>query len=196
MAVGGVRGQGEGRARSYGWRASPRRIASASRWGARSPIPTRSSPSVGTARTGGADADRALEHAVQVGLVGESRSRPPSERGVRTLERAKERHVAEHHPPGGARGTRVALVPLVHDGRLDVEDLVRPALWHRGHAGVDGLGLEHEQLALVGALLGGVELEPAARSSCWRSAPARGSCSATTPTCSPSCGARCSTTSG
>jgi hypothetical protein len=80
-------------------------------------------------------------------------------RGVGTLERVAERDVAENHPTGGARRAAVAFVPFVHQSRLDVQDLVRPALGDGGHPGVDGLGLEHKQLALSGALLRGVQGE-------------------------------------
>ena len=82
------------------------------------------------------------------------------ERGMGTLERAAQRAVAEHDPASGARAGAVALGPVVQQPRLDVQDLVGPPLRDRRHPGVDGLGLEHEQLALAGALMGGVELEP------------------------------------
>jgi hypothetical protein len=82
------------------------------------------------------------------------------ERRVGAFEGAAQRSVAEHHPARGAGRGAVALGPVVHQSRLDVEHLVRPPLRDRRHPGVDGLGLEHEQLALAGTLLGGVEVEP------------------------------------
>ena len=82
------------------------------------------------------------------------------ERGMGTLERAAQRAVAEHDPTCGARGAAVPFGPRVDELRLDVQDLVRPTLRDRRHPGVDGIGLEHEQLALRRTLLGRVQVEP------------------------------------
>ena len=78
---------------------------------------------------------------------------------MRPFERGAQRHVTEHHPARGARRGAVAFGPLVQDTGLDVEHLVGPALGHGGHSGVNRLGLQHEQLALGRALLGGVQRE-------------------------------------
>ena len=82
------------------------------------------------------------------------------ERCVGPFEGAAQRAVAEHDPASGARAGAVAPGPVVEQPRLDVQDLVCPPLRDRRHPGVDGLGLEHEQLALARALMGGIELEP------------------------------------
>ena len=80
--------------------------------------------------------DRLVDREVACGLGGERR--------VGTLERRAQRDVAEHHPAGRAGRATVALGPVVHEPRLDVQDLVRPPLGDRGHARVDRLGLEYE----------------------------------------------------
>ena len=100
--------------------------------------------------------DRAEDRLVDRELSG----RLGGERGVGPLERAAQRAVAEHDPASGAGRGAVALGPVVQQPRLDVQHLVRPPLRDRRHPGVDGLGLEHEQLALAGALVGGIQIEP------------------------------------
>ncbi len=98
-------------------------------------------------------------HCAQHGFVARQARGLLGQRPVRVEHRAAERPVLEHDPPGRARGGDVSLVPHRQQLGLEVEHLVRPALGHRGHAGVHGLGLEHEALAVVGPLLAGVDLE-------------------------------------
>ncbi len=82
-----------------------------------------------------------------------------SKEGVHAQKRVAQRGVPEHNPACGPGSRCIALRPVVQQGRIEIQDLVRPALGHRRHAGVHGLGFEHEQLPALGALLGRVELE-------------------------------------
>ena len=85
--------------------------------------------------------------------------RAGGEGGVRAQEPRAQRRVLEDDPARGARGHGVVLGIRTEQARVEVEHLVGPALGDRGRAGVHRLGLEHEQLAAAGALVGGVELE-------------------------------------
>ena len=98
-------------------------------------------------------------HSIEGGLVDRQPRRLRGERVVEANQRTAKRDVAKDDPARGARRGSVVLGPVVQNRWIDVEHLVCPSLRDRRHPGVHRLGLEDEQLALVGAPLRGVEGE-------------------------------------